>query len=146
MLSLHIDVFFLSVDILHKACISDQPRLVKTPLEHNVHYTPNNVPLNAPTLYYTIVGSLVYLIITWLDVSYIVHIVSLSLPLLLVIRGSYCLYFSVHLRDFISKRHLDTHYSIFFFFFMSMWSILRLIVILFIITCHLTLFLFLLFP
>lgn len=145
MLSLHIDVFFLSVDILHKACISDQPRLVKTPLEHNVHYTPNNVPLNAPTLYCTIVGSLVYLIITWLDVSYIVHIVSLSLPLLLVIRGSYCLYFSVHLRDFISKRHLDTHYS-FFFFFMSMWSILRLIVILFIITCHLTLFLFLLFP
>lgn len=67
---------FLSVHILHKACISDQTRLVKTPLELNVHYTPNNVPLNAPTLYYTIVGSLVYLIITWLDVSYIVHIVS----------------------------------------------------------------------
>lgn len=37
------------------------------------------------------------------------------LPRLLIIRGSYCLYFSIHLRDFISKHHLDTHYSIFFY-------------------------------
>ncbi|KAJ9561585.1 hypothetical protein OSB04_006745 [Centaurea solstitialis] len=48
-------------DLLERARLSDK-KTVDTPLETNVHYTPTNgVPLSYPSLYRTIVGSLVYL-------------------------------------------------------------------------------------
>nr|XP_027186478.1 uncharacterized protein LOC113784458 [Cicer arietinum] len=59
-------------NILDYACLSDT-RTTNTPLELNVKYAlSNGVPLQDPTLYGTLVGSLVYLTIIRHDIAYVV--------------------------------------------------------------------------
>jgi hypothetical protein len=73
--------FFLSQekyiqDLLDRASLTDH-RIVETPMELNVHLTPTDgEPLEDPTRYRHIVGSLVYLGVTRPDISYSVHILS----------------------------------------------------------------------
>ncbi|KAJ9553465.1 hypothetical protein OSB04_017510 [Centaurea solstitialis] len=63
-------------DLFECARLSDK-KTVDTPLETNVHYTPTDgVPLSDPSLYRTIVGSLVYLTVTRPDIAHAVHVVS----------------------------------------------------------------------
>ncbi|XP_019451840.1 PREDICTED: uncharacterized protein LOC109353939 [Lupinus angustifolius] len=63
-------------DILDLVSLSDT-KVVDSPLETNARYTSSDgVPLSEPTLYRTLVGSLVYLTITRPDIAYAVHIVS----------------------------------------------------------------------
>ncbi|KAL7582342.1 hypothetical protein Lser_V15G41880 [Lactuca serriola] len=58
------------------AGLSDN-RTVNTPLETNAQYSPTDgVPLSDPNIYHTVVGSLVYLTVTCLDITHAVHIVS----------------------------------------------------------------------
>ena len=64
------------VDILKRARLIDN-KIVDTPIEVNAKYSSSNgVPLLDPTLYCTIVGSLVYLTITRPNIAYVVHLVS----------------------------------------------------------------------
>jgi hypothetical protein len=75
------DEFFLSQekyiqDLLDRASLTDH-RTAETPMELNVHLTPTGgEPLEDPTHYRHIVGSLVYLGVTRPDISYFVHILS----------------------------------------------------------------------
>ncbi|KAJ9541460.1 hypothetical protein OSB04_027966 [Centaurea solstitialis] len=63
-------------DLLSKAGLSDT-KVASTPLEHNLHLTPSaGTPLQDPTRYRQLVGSLVYLIVTRPDIAYAVHTVS----------------------------------------------------------------------
>ncbi|KAJ9547369.1 hypothetical protein OSB04_019912 [Centaurea solstitialis] len=63
-------------DLLSRVDITDQ-KVFSTPLEPNLHLTPNaGPPLKDPTLYRQLVGSLVYLTVTRPDIAYDVHIVS----------------------------------------------------------------------
>ncbi|RVW80523.1 Retrovirus-related Pol polyprotein from transposon TNT 1-94 [Vitis vinifera] len=69
-------------DLLSQARLTDS-KTVDTPVELNVHLTPSRgKPLSNPSLYRRLVGSLVYLTVTRLDISYAVHQVSqyLSAP------------------------------------------------------------------
>ncbi|KAJ9535141.1 hypothetical protein OSB04_un001781 [Centaurea solstitialis] len=63
-------------DLLSKAGLSDN-KVASTPLEHNLRLAPNSGPLlRNPTRYRQLVGSLVYLTVTRLDIAYVVHTVS----------------------------------------------------------------------
>jgi len=62
-------------DILVLARLIDN-KIVDTPIKVNTKYSSSDsLPLSDPNLYHTIVGSLVYLIVTHLDIVY-VHVVS----------------------------------------------------------------------
>lgn len=64
------------VNILEHTRLSDT-RVVDSPLELNVKYdSSDGVPLLDHTLYCTLVGSPVYLIITRPDITYVAHIVT----------------------------------------------------------------------
>ncbi|XP_031283998.1 uncharacterized protein LOC116142731 [Pistacia vera] len=64
------------VDILEQARLTNN-KTIDTPIEVNAKYSSSNgLPLSDPTLYRTIVGSLVYLTITHPDIAYAVHVVS----------------------------------------------------------------------
>ena len=60
-------------ELLSRAELIDS-KIVDTPVELNVHLTPSGgKPLSNPSLYRCLVGSLVYLIITRPDISYVIH-------------------------------------------------------------------------
>ena len=62
--------------LLSQARLIDS-KIVDTPVEFNAHLTPSGgKPLSNPSLYRCLVGSLVYLIITRPDISYVIHQVS----------------------------------------------------------------------
>ena len=63
-------------EILSQAGLTDS-KTVDTPVELNAHLTPTEGKLlSNPSLYKRLVGSLVYLTVTRLDISYVVHQVS----------------------------------------------------------------------
>ena len=63
-------------ELLSRARLTDS-KTVDTPVEFNVHLTPTGgKPLSNPSLYRCLVGSVVYLTVTRLDISYVVHQVS----------------------------------------------------------------------
>ncbi|KAL4020497.1 hypothetical protein IC575_019275 [Cucumis melo] len=63
-------------DLINRSGISDSATS-STPLDPNVRLTPfDGVPLEDPTLYRQLVGSLIYLTVTRPDISYAVHIAS----------------------------------------------------------------------
>ncbi|XP_028084327.1 uncharacterized protein LOC114285480 [Camellia sinensis] len=63
-------------DIPSRANLTDD-KIVDTPLElHAKFSTSDGVPLEDPTLYRKLVRCLVYLTVTRLDLSYVVHILS----------------------------------------------------------------------
>ena len=67
---------------MSRARLTDS-KTVDTPVEFNVHLTPTGgKPLSNPSLYRYLVGSLVYLTVTHLDISYAVHQVSQYLSVL----------------------------------------------------------------
>ena len=71
-----------ATELLSQARLTDS-KTVDTPVEFNAHLTPSGgKPLSNPSLYRCLVGSLVYLTVTRLDISYVVHQVSqyLSTP------------------------------------------------------------------
>jgi hypothetical protein len=74
--------FFLSPekyiqDLLDRTSLIDH-RTTETPMELNIHLTPTDgEPLEDPTRYRHIVGSIVYLGITRPDISNSIHILSL---------------------------------------------------------------------
>ena len=60
-------------ELLSQAGLTDS-KTVDTLVELNAHLTPSGgKPLSNPSLYKRLVGSLVYLTVTQLDISYIVH-------------------------------------------------------------------------
>ena len=61
---------------MSRAGLTDS-KTINTPVELNAHLTPSRgKPLSNPSLYRCLVGSLVYLIVTRLDISYAIHQVS----------------------------------------------------------------------
>ena len=60
-------------ELLSRAGLIDS-KTVDTPVELNAHLTPiGGKPLSNPFLYRRLVGSLVYLTVTHLDISYVIH-------------------------------------------------------------------------
>jgi hypothetical protein len=64
------------IDILQRARFTDN-KTIDTPIQINAMYSSSDgLPLTDPTLYRTIIGSLVYLTITRPDIAYVIHVVS----------------------------------------------------------------------
>jgi hypothetical protein len=64
------------VDILERARLTNN-KTVNTLIEVNIRYSSyDDLPLSDPTLYRTLVGSLVYLTITHPDIAYVIHVIS----------------------------------------------------------------------
>jgi len=64
------------VNSLERAKLTDN-KTVDTFIEVNTKYSSSDsLPLSGSTLYHTIVGSLIYLTITRLDIAYIIYVVS----------------------------------------------------------------------
>ena len=63
-------------DLISRASITDS-KIVDTPIKYNCSLNSHDgeSPSDA-TLYRQIVGSLIYIIVTRLDISYVVHVVS----------------------------------------------------------------------
>ena len=60
-------------ELLSRAGLIDS-KTVDTPVEFNAHLSPTGgKPLSNPSLYKRLVGSLVFLTVTRLDISYVVH-------------------------------------------------------------------------
>jgi hypothetical protein len=63
-------------DLLDRASLTDH-RTAETPMELNIHLTATDGdPLENPTRYHHIIGSLIYLGVTRPDIAYSVHIMS----------------------------------------------------------------------
>lgn len=63
-------------ELFERARLTDN-RVVDTPIETNARYSPSDgQPLTDPSLYRTVVGSLVYLTVTRPDIAHAVHVVS----------------------------------------------------------------------
>ena len=63
-------------DLLSRTRLTNS-KIVNTPVELNAYLTPSGgKPLSNPSLHRRLVGSLVYLTVTHLDISYVVHQVS----------------------------------------------------------------------
>ncbi|KAK3029645.1 hypothetical protein RJ639_037962 [Escallonia herrerae] len=63
-------------DLLSRAGLTES-KTASTPLESNVKFSPlDGTLLHDPTLYLTLVGSLMYLTVTRPDIAYVVHLVS----------------------------------------------------------------------
>jgi hypothetical protein len=101
--------FFLSQekyiqDLLDRASLTDH-RTTETPMELNVHLVAiDDEPLEDPTRYRHIVGSLVYLGVTRPDISYSVHILSQFVSVPTQIYYSHLLRVLHYLRGTISRR------------------------------------------
>ena len=63
-------------DILKRTRLTDN-KTIDTSIKVNARYSSSDgLPLIDPTLYHTIIGSLIYLTITRPDIAYVVHVVS----------------------------------------------------------------------
>jgi hypothetical protein len=72
---LDIEIAYWS-DILERGRLTDN-KTVDILFEVNVKYfSSDGLPLSNPNLYRTIVGSLIYLHITHLNIAYVIHVVS----------------------------------------------------------------------
>jgi hypothetical protein len=72
---LDIEIAYWS-DILERGRLTDN-KTVDILFEVNVKYSSSDgLPLSNPNLYRTIVGSLIYLHITHLNIAYVIHVVS----------------------------------------------------------------------
>jgi hypothetical protein len=103
------DEFFLSqekyiLDLLDRASLIDQ-RIAETPMELNVHLVvTDGEPLEDPTRYRHIVGSLVYFGVTRPGISYSIHILSQFVSSPTQIHYSHLLCVLHYLRETISHR------------------------------------------
>jgi hypothetical protein len=108
--------FFLSQkkyiqDLLDRASLTDH-RTVETPMELNVHLMSTvDEPLEDPTRYRHIVGSLVYLGVTRPDISYSVHILSQFISAPTQIHYSHLFCVLRYLRETISRRLFFPRFS-----------------------------------
>jgi hypothetical protein len=91
-------------DLLDRAYLNNH-QTVETPMELNVHLTSTDgEPLEDPTRYRYIVGSLVYLGVTRPDISYFVHILNQFVSAPTQIHYSHLLRVLCYLRRTISHR------------------------------------------
>src|SRR3954470_17356140 len=96
--------YFLGIqDLLARAALGDD-RTVVTPMELNVQLrSTDGDPLADPTRYRHLVGSLVYLAVTRLDISYPVHIPSQFVSAPTLVHYSHLLRVLRYLRGTITR-------------------------------------------